>query len=740
MGQPRRLPAWLLIVATGVVCAGAFALEYADPFPLSRLAVRWSPSAPASTQAVPEAEIVSGVPILALSLDHSALYGATGILDNKLRHGAEWEREGSVAYYEGGRLRFASGVGVRIHGGGSRYTSPRQGFRLYFRRRYGPREFTPGILFSPRAQPIRRLIVHNDVRPDFDKTPWNFVNPLAYDIAREMGAIAAETKPVRFYLNGEYYGPFVLTERFDERYFAAHWGYDDILLSQETFDELWAWVQRTRPLTLEKVSRQVDLENLTRWFLATAFCATGDAYQGPGQFLDLTRPQGGWFWVNWDMDQAFRTWNQDSYQTLLERIAERRRGRNRAEPRSVLLTRLLSQDPEYRAFFKRIFLQVMNHRVTDAFLAERYEHYLDVGEQLRVENLDYLPRLHEFLERRPAFFRLITEQWLNSPPSQPVTLIAPEGVPLLIDGEQVQTGYRGLYFPDLEVSVDVPADYRARLTGWRVNGRAAPGGDRVTFFADRPTRVEAVFENSAAAMPSDVEAPQEVKQSAAPEVPVRWKTIPAGTFWLGCVPGDEACDGGELPRTQVHIDKPFEIMEHEVSAGEFQRFAAGQMPRQPEWYADATHPVVNVTWDEAQAYCEWTGGHLPTEEEWEYAARGGLDGRLFPTGDEPPADVSRTAKRLWPRTAPVGASTSPNGFGVYDLAGNVWEWTASQHRPTHDTAPPNDGYELRTIKGGSWDSSPARRRVSGRAALARHGRHNLYVGFRCLRRLPPAAP
>ena len=101
--------------------------------------------------------------------------------------------------------------------GASRLTAPRTGFRLYFRRQYGPRELPRGVLFSPEAQPIRRLIVHDDFRREW-AVDWYFVNPFAYDIARKMGAIAPETKPVRFFVNGEYYGPFVLTERFDERY------------------------------------------------------------------------------------------------------------------------------------------------------------------------------------------------------------------------------------------------------------------------------------------------------------------------------------------------------------------------------------------------------------------------------------------------------------------------------------------------------------------------------------------
>ena len=155
---------------------------------------------------------------------------------------------------------------------------------------------------------------------------------------------------------------------------------------------------------------------------------TRDAYQGPGQFLDETKKTGGWFWVNWDMDQSFRNWNLDMYQYLLERVGEGRRGRNRAEPRALLLTHLIAEDPEYREYLKRTVQHVLNHEMTDAFLEERYEHYLDVATKLQVPHLEYLPKLREFLERRRDFFRLTTEQWLNTAPSQPrVTLGARPG-------------------------------------------------------------------------------------------------------------------------------------------------------------------------------------------------------------------------------------------------------------------------------------------------------------------------
>lgn len=736
MRIPRRIPSWLLVVATGIICVAAIQLESADLFPLWRFAVQWSPEALPSSRAVPAVEITSGVPVLSLTLNEADLNDPErGLLPNKLKHGEEWEREGSVSYYDGGRLLFASGVGVRIHGGGSRQTAPRVGFRLYFRREYGPREAPRGVLFSADAQPIRRLVIHDDMRQDSDGTRWHFANPLAYDIARAVGAIAPETKPVRFFLNGEYYGPFVLTERFDERFFAAHWGYEDVLLSQEEMNNLWDWVRTTRPLTMKAVSERVNLDNLTRWFFAVAFCATRDAYQGPGQFLDQTKDRGGWFWVNWDMDQSFRNWNLDSYQYLLERVAEGRRGRNPAEPRSVILTNLLAEDAAYREFFKRFVQNALNHRVTESFLQERYRHYLDTASNLRVSNLDYTRRLREFLEKRRAFFRLITEQWLNSAPSQPVTVSAPGNVTVILEGERVADGYQGLYFPDLELVADIAGERRAELAGWIVNGQEVAGGGLLRFTASRPTHIEPLFQKPAAqGMQTTAPSRSHVPSRAARVV---WRAIPAGVSWMGCVPSDTRCDTAENPRVQTRFGAPFEMMDREVTAGDFRAYAAETtrpMPRQPEWYADDRHPVVNVTWDEAQEYCKWAGGRLPTEAEWEHAARGGLDGRLFPWGDEFTGEA--VARHNLPAerydfSAPV-ALFPPNGYGLHDVAGNVWEWTASEHRPTHDTEPSGE-YDLRTIKGGGWDNNIRRLRVSERAALSRAGRHNLYVGFRCVR-------
>ncbi|GIH98567.1 formylglycine-generating enzyme family protein [Planobispora takensis] len=132
------------------------------------------------------------------------------------------------------------------------------------------------------------------------------------------------------------------------------------------------------------------------------------------------------------------------------------------------------------------------------------------------------------------------------------------------------------------------------------------------------------------------------------------------------------------------------------------------------------HPVVHVSWSDALAYCAWAGRRLPTEAEWEYAARGGLAGRRFAWGDETTPDGRwmcniwqgrfprvNTGEDGWLATAPV-RSYPPNGFGLYEVAGNVWEWCADWFSPSYyarspERAPqgPESG-EHRVMRGGSY--------------------------------------
>jgi sulfatase modifying factor 1 len=169
------------------------------------------------------------------------------------------------------------------------------------------------------------------------------------------------------------------------------------------------------------------------------------------------------------------------------------------------------------------------------------------------------------------------------------------------------------------------------------------------------------------------------------------------------------------------------------------------------------HPVTHVSHNDAVAYCAWAGARLPTEAQWEYAARGGLESCRYPWGDEPPdADGNwrcnifqgefpdrDTAEDGYRGTAPVDAF-EPNGHGLYNTIGNVWEWTADWHttrhtrRPRTDPTGPSFGTE-RVTRGGSYlchDSYCNRYRTSARMALTPDSSTG-NTGFRCARLLRP---
>jgi formylglycine-generating enzyme required for sulfatase activity len=215
-----------------------------------------------------------------------------------------------------------------------------------------------------------------------------------------------------------------------------------------------------------------------------------------------------------------------------------------------------------------------------------------------------------------------------------------------------------------------------------------------------------------------------------------WVLIPAGEFEMGCSPDDTECTPAELPRRHVAVSMPFEIMDKLVTVAQFRDWASSsqrRLPTQPKWSADDA-PVVNVTWDEAVAFCSASVARLPTEIEWEYAARAGSS----------PARYGEINAIAWyagnsdKRAHPVGQK-APNGFGLYDMLGNVWEWNADLFRST-----PADGdvaqggpNEMRSLRGGSWRNKAKQIRVSNRGRLAPDDRED-DDGFRCVR--PRASP
>jgi formylglycine-generating enzyme required for sulfatase activity len=212
-----------------------------------------------------------------------------------------------------------------------------------------------------------------------------------------------------------------------------------------------------------------------------------------------------------------------------------------------------------------------------------------------------------------------------------------------------------------------------------------------------------------------------------------WVAIPAGEFEIGCSGGDGECTPVEFPRRRVRVPTGFEIMDRPVTVAQFRDWASStsrKLPKQPKWSTDDT-PVVSATWDEAVAFCSGAGGRLPTEIEWEYAARAGSKTARYGEIDQ----IAWYAGNSEKRAHPVGLKRA-NAFGLFDMLGNVWEWNADSFHTapglSEDDASGDSSDGKRVLRGGSWKNSSRQIRASNRGRLLPDDREE-DDGFRCAR-------
>ena len=214
--------------------------------------------------------------------------------------------------------------------------------------------------------------------------------------------------------------------------------------------------------------------------------------------------------------------------------------------------------------------------------------------------------------------------------------------------------------------------------------------------------------------------------------------IPAGEFQMG------GYSYNEKPIHTVYVDA-FYMDKYEVTNAQYKKFMDATGNKAPSYWFKSEYnapdmPVIAVNWYEATAYAKWAGKRLPTEAEWEKAARGGLKNKKYPLGDSLSHDDANYdgtgGKDLWESASPVG-SFSPNGYGLHDMAGNVWEWCADWYDSDYYTRLPErnpkgpDSGVARVLRGGSWYYDPFHLRVSNRFFNDPMSTY-FAVGFRCV--------
>jgi len=212
--------------------------------------------------------------------------------------------------------------------------------------------------------------------------------------------------------------------------------------------------------------------------------------------------------------------------------------------------------------------------------------------------------------------------------------------------------------------------------------------------------------------------------------------IPAGQFLMGSPAGVGKDD--EQPRHLVWVDA-FYIDSFPVTFAQYDQFcaAAGRDRVDDQGWGRGDRPVINVTWFEAQAYCQWAGKRLCTEAEWERACRAGSDQLYFFGSEVAPLDQYAWYRdNSGGRTQPV-AKKRPNPFGLFDMHGNVWEWCEDWYAedyyarsPECNPVGPLDG-EFRVLRGGSWRSDADGVRAGHRRDYGNPETRENVCGFRC---------
>jgi formylglycine-generating enzyme required for sulfatase activity len=233
-----------------------------------------------------------------------------------------------------------------------------------------------------------------------------------------------------------------------------------------------------------------------------------------------------------------------------------------------------------------------------------------------------------------------------------------------------------------------------------------------------------------------------------PKPEIEWVDVPTGKFPMGTDPAvDSEMDtySHETPQHPVYVDA-YRIAKYEITNAQYAQCVRATVCEEPgslQLYSDPTysdHPVVYVSWFDARTFCDWIGGRLPTEAEWEYAARG-PEGRIYPWGDEAPTCERAQNEGMGDRakdTVPVGSL--PDGAswcGVEDMAGNVWEWVNDWYSSEYydispDSNPPGpENGNTRVVRGGGWRYAYPKILRSAYRSYRDPASRDDDVGFRC---------
>jgi hypothetical protein len=460
-----------------------------------------SPDKLPSTLIMKPADMPRNVTVISIVADKEDLYSEKkGIFTNANKKGREWERPAFISYYQNRKLVFATGVGIRVHGGGVRKAEVKS-LRFYFRDIYGLKEIESELIFNRKTiHPLKRFVLR--------KEP-NFYNALAFDISEKLGCRVPMIQIVRVFLNGELYGDrYAMTEHLSKDYLYSNFGHTDYVFVRSKpekvrrplkYKQLLQWANdENESINMLAAEKYVNIKNLSLWWISQIFTANTSIYQGVA-LLDQSDHEKKWFWVNWDMDNAVRNkdekekeiWKQDF---ILRKLFNNRYHRR---PRAVIFRRLMNEDPQYRRYFGQLLANSLNHLLTVEFLNSRIDYYENIDRELDLPT-DYHEDSRRFFRFRAPFTLKLMEKHFNLPSAYSCSVSGPDNLQYKVDGFSYSKPYRGWYFKDTPVQIQVNSDGgKLKVKYWLVNGeKIATKDNRIRYVVKADTVIKVIMENN----------------------------------------------------------------------------------------------------------------------------------------------------------------------------------------------------------------------------------------------------
>ncbi len=351
--------------------------------------------------------------VVVLEVDRDEL---NEIIAHPGQRGRHWERVGRIAFLSDGRLTFESPVGVRVHGGSSRYL-PVKSLRLFFRPSLGATRPTSAEVGLEGDATYETLILHGDVRPDTGGMEFHYANPVSYAIAQRLGISTAATVPSSVVINGGQPLPYVTSEQLNPALLRARLGSDSAIIynlrdvrdkerlrTEGPLAELHERFGQTSTWTMEQVGEVVDVENLINWFLSVVFCGTRDIAQGT-LVHDPARAGAQWFWIGWDYDMSFGRLDDPGGGRAEDFHMKWLFSPVRApdpDARAVILRHLFRTSASFRERFARRFVVARDSLVTARFLDGTLSTFERAATDNGITDRRYQMVMRDFLTRRSA--------------------------------------------------------------------------------------------------------------------------------------------------------------------------------------------------------------------------------------------------------------------------------------------------------------------------------------------------